>query len=489
MISTQSPWRRPRFALLGKLVAPACLCLGPWLAAADEPDPPEKPPAAVAPAPAPPEVPAAAAVPAAPAPAPPEVPAGPAAPAPAPVPPEVPAQALPEVHVGGAAAPAPPKVQVLDLAACRRMALDKQPAIAAAQASLDAAQARAVALNKLHAIPLLASDLPIRRHQADLGVTAAAALLEQARWDAIYNVTRTYLAVIYARLQIQVASDAVAELETLKKTAEATPQEEYRAKQIAETAKVAAERRLIAVEGAARALAALREAVGLAGDACIDVADSDLPDLGPIVCRDDVLALALARRGEIVQAMSATEITALEVKAQASNWLAPSFRTYASGSDIHVQPPPLPSRGSEYNPGGLGPEMPVNFAGKRADRVEQAHALSARANAVLDKTRGLVVLEADNAFHMWQETATRLPTMRDAYQSQRKVADDYSRDAKIQALKRNYLEVTTSVKEAYQRRLDVNETYFHHLVNLAALERITAGGFCAGFEPKPAPKP
>ena len=52
-------------------------------------------------------------------------------------------------------------LQVLDLAACRRMALERQPAIAAAQASLAAAQARACSLQKLHAIPLVASDLPM----------------------------------------------------------------------------------------------------------------------------------------------------------------------------------------------------------------------------------------------------------------------------------------------------------------------------------------
>jgi hypothetical protein len=106
-------------------------------------------------------------------------------------------------------APAPPKVQILDLATCRRLALEKQPAIAAAQARLAAAEARAAALDHLHAIPIVAADLPYRRHQAALGVTAAQAMLEQARCDAIYNVTRCYPAVVFARMQESEAAEPI----------------------------------------------------------------------------------------------------------------------------------------------------------------------------------------------------------------------------------------------------------------------------------------
>src|SRR5690349_9910151 len=64
--------------------------------------------------------------------------------------------------LAAAAEPAPADkaaapVQLLDIATCRRIALERQPSIAAAQASLDVAAARAQALCRLHAIPLLAS--------------------------------------------------------------------------------------------------------------------------------------------------------------------------------------------------------------------------------------------------------------------------------------------------------------------------------------------
>src|SRR5437763_1688118 len=49
--------------------------------------------------------------------------------------------------------------QVLDLAACRRIALEKQPAVAAARAYLAAAAARAQAAENVHVPALLARDL------------------------------------------------------------------------------------------------------------------------------------------------------------------------------------------------------------------------------------------------------------------------------------------------------------------------------------------
>jgi outer membrane protein TolC len=428
MVSSQSPRRRLRIALLRGLVAPACLCLGQWADGAAEPPPA---PAIIA---------------------------------------------------------APAQVQVLDLAACRSIALERQPAIAAAQASVAAAQVRVAGLHKLHAIPLVAGDLPIRRQQAALGVAGAEAQLEQARWDALYDVTRTYLTAVYARQQLKVADDAQRELTKLKEEA-STAGKDRVAEQITVYIKVVQGRRETAQEGVERALAALREATGLGADACITVADTKLPDLTPAVCRDDVIALALSRRGEMVQAATAAEVTGFEVKAQESKRLSPSFRTFASASDIHAQPVPQAGRGIEYHPGAVGPEMPTTLVGKRAERVEQARALSARADAVADKTRGLIALEADDAFHKWQETARRLPRARDAADSQKALADKLAKDAKDPNLDVRFSEAMAANALASQLRLEANEAHLQHLLNLATLERVTAGGFSAGFVPAPATHP
>src|SRR5262249_7797576 len=118
-------------------------------------------------------------------------------------------------------------------------------------------------------------------------------------------------------------------------------------------------RRETARASVGRALAALREAMGLAADARIDVADTRLPDLNVAVQRDGVIALALARRGEIIQAQTLAEVTGYEIKAQEAKRFSPTAPTYAAGSDVHAQPIPGASRGTEYAPGAVGPEMPT----------------------------------------------------------------------------------------------------------------------------------
>src|SRR5262245_23184931 len=67
--------------------------------------------------------------------------------------------------------PAPPRV--LDLAACRRIAQERQPSIAAAGASLAAAEARSAGLDRQFGIPLVTRDLRVRRNQAALGASIA----------------------------------------------------------------------------------------------------------------------------------------------------------------------------------------------------------------------------------------------------------------------------------------------------------------------------
>jgi len=382
----------------------------------------------------------------------------------------------------------PVSVQVLDLATCRHMALERQPAIAAAEASLAAAQVRAAALCKLHAIPIVASDLPIRREQAALGVAGAEAQVEQVRWDTLYDVTRSYLTVIYARQQLKVADETLADLK--KTRSDAHEAGKARMERQANVYIIAVEaRRETALGGVNRALAALREAIGLPPDAAIDVADTQLPNLTVKVSRDEVIAQALARRGEMIQAINAAEATGFEIKAQESKRFSPTARTFAAGSDIHAQPIPGASRGTEYAPAAIGLEMPTLMVGKRADRVEQARALSARADSMVEKTRGLLTLEAEDAYNRWLETERRLPKARAAAKESRELGEELSQDVKNIMLDIRYSDVTAAKTVASQLRLDANETHYLLLLNLAALERITAGGLNPGFEPALVTKP
>ncbi len=385
-----------------------------------------------------------------------------------------PVEALPAVAV------APAEAQVLDLAACRQLALERQPSLAAAQASLTTASIRAAGLQRLPNLPLLARDLPVRRQQACMGITAATAGLEQARWDTLYSVTRCYFAAVYARQQLDLADSATKELGDLKKQAD---QAKYKdeSEQLAIFLEIIAGRRQAAEKGIPRALAALREAIGLEPSCPIQVADTRLPDLVPSVACQDMVAMALSRRGELVQAGINAQVSQCEVHAQSLNRFHPTVRTFASGSDIHARPIPAGDFGTEYQPAALAPEMPPFLAGDRPGRVGQAAALAARAQTLSDKTRGLIALEAEDACQRYQEALEKLPRLRTAAEMAKTRADRLAEESRDPTTEPRFSEAATAGTLAGQLRQEVNETQFQLLLNLAALERITAGGFAPGF--------
>src|SRR5206468_503494 len=79
-------------------------------------------------------------------------------------------------------------------------------------------------------------------------------------------------------------------------------------------------RREEAVQGLLRASAALREAMGVAGDCPIVIRDSRLFDLNVAADRDQIVALAVSRRGEMAQASAAYQATCFEIEAQRSSF-------------------------------------------------------------------------------------------------------------------------------------------------------------------------
>ncbi len=113
------------------------------------------------------------------------------------------------------AAPPPP----LGLEDCVRLGLERQPSLAAARASLAAAEAGQRALHNLHLAGVISREVPIRREQAALGVTIASAGLHQAEWETSYAVTRNYFSLMYAKKQEGVAEEVVRKLAFAQGTA------------------------------------------------------------------------------------------------------------------------------------------------------------------------------------------------------------------------------------------------------------------------------
>ena len=134
----------------------------------------------------------------------------------------------------------------------------------------------------------------------------------------------------------------------------------------------------------------------------------------------------------------------------------------------------------EYRPGALAPEMPTTLVGRRGDRMERARNFGDRADAVVDKTRNLITLEATDAYLRWEETSRKVAATRRSATAGTRLAnhtrEDFRADQKVKIE-----DVLTNEVLAGQARSSANEALYQYLLSLAALQRVTAGGFHAGL--------
>ena len=393
-----------------------------------------------------------------------------------------------EFAAGGAAAavapvPAPPppfpaSPQVLTLWDCRRIALENQPTLAAYRASLAGAEARASALNNLCTPALVRPDLPIRREQACLGIRVAQAQCRQAEWETVYAVTRNYVSALHAYQQAALAETAIEELQAFVRD-KASPPPRWLAARAGTYIHLARARRQEALQGEARAMAALGEAMGVPPGLCLRLADTELRALSPQVRPEELLGLALSRRGELVQTPVTARIAGLEVDAQGATHL-PTAQTFSAGSDIHAQPVAQEIHDGVYRPGAITVEMPTTLAGQRRDRVLEAQALQGRAEEVVVKTRNLIALEVEDAYQRWLEKSAQVTEHGEALGLARQSAELGPQAGNAEGA--TLAEVLLGRTLVTQTQAEYNEAVYQSLLVLADLERITAGGFCPGFE-------
>ena len=324
-------------------------------------------------------------------------------------------------------------VLTLNLADCIHAALDHQPRIAAARASLASAEESSRALEAMSLAALVDKEISIRRRQACLGVTAASAGVDQAEREAVWAVTRTYCAVLFAREQESVAESVVERLSATRDAAKKQLDAGVRTitsgdvQRATVYTRLAQAKRVQASQGVKRALAALREAVGLEPDVNLDIPPGRLPEMMAQLSRDEIVAAALARRGEMIRAGIFVEVTCLEVEAQGSCALKKKETVPVAGTDIHAIVVPQEVRDPQYRPGAIPPEMPILLIGSRSERMKHAQDLHCRARAVADVTRNLIVLEAEDALLRWQEASSQIPDSRDAADQGDKLATDLRR--------------------------------------------------------------
>ena len=182
------------------------------------------------------------------------------------------------------------------------------------------------------------------------------------------------------------------------------------------------------------------------------------------------------------QAQITAQITDLEIAAQSRHLFRPDVRTFASGADIHAQAIPQGRANGEYVPGAIGPEYPTFIYGPRWVRVERAQFFNARAGAVVDKTQNLITLETKAAYLKYREAAERIQIYLGDGKKENSLRDKaekiaiqiYERFDQGKAKGSEYLQAQVA---ADQMVLKLNEAMFNHALGLAALERITAGGY------------
>src|SRR5262245_2220603 len=380
------------------------------------------------------------------------------------------------------AADGPAKTGPMSLADCLAVGMDRQPAIAAARASYGAALAGQEGVEGLKFAGILSKELSIRKHQSAWGVNIAAAGVELAEWETRYAVIRTYFTVMYAYQQGNLLDRIIAELVESRKAADTFRQE--KGANVSETDVLMFDtqisrlkaRRAEAKWGMQKALSALREAMGFTDECPLLVIETPFPDLVEDITCKEVTGFAVNRRGELVQALSAEQLTAYEIEAQRLQRFKPKGQTFGIGSDVHSRPIPQGIANSEYRPGAIGLEMPMYLIGRRAQRINHAWELHDRAGAVVDKTRGLIILEAEVSFYKWKEAAERVEHLRKARETGEDAATRAKKrfgDAKGKIPADEVMRATTAKEETLSLYI---EALYLHALSLAGLERVTSGG-------------
>jgi outer membrane protein TolC len=379
-----------------------------------------------------------------------------------------------------------PNSQVLTLSDCIRLALERHPRVAALRLSLTATADGKRALDELHVPLVLAPELPLRRQQFDLGVQAASAALGHAERDAVYAVQRTYFSVLFAREQEQVTRNVVESLSTTQEAAKESLEAGDRDVTTADVQRTTVYLRLAqtkqtqAAEGRKRAVAALKEAIGHDQCVALEILEVPLRDPEAQPNREEVGAIALARRGDLIEAGILAQVSCLEIDAQASSHLKRKMETFAAGTDIHARQVPDAVRNNDYRPGAVPPEMPTLLVGTMPERVERARSLSERAKAVYHTARNLVALEAEDAFLRWEEAAQEARQARQGADAADKLAADLKKDFTAR-LKVKVEDVIGAGVLSAQARSQYNEYVYRKILALADLERVTEGGFQASL--------
>jgi outer membrane protein TolC len=381
----------------------------------------------------------------------------------------------------------------LSLGECISIALERQPSLKAARASMAATEAGYRSVMNFGTVgTLISPDLNIRKEQAQRGLAAAAADYQKAYNEVVQDVTRLYYTAVYARQQQQIADDLVGQLADLNdiireilKTATKpeelgglNPGKLYVAEMGLREAMGEAARARI---GRQQALAALRQVMAVDEKTCpFRVKDTELPVMGQQVplSKDVIVDLAVCRRPELALAAAGVDAFRLEVYAQGKIPFKRVVPTFASASDLHSKEVPQASRGKEYRPGIVSPEMPTQLVGSKFDRVSRAMTFSERAESMYESVRNGVILEAENSYFEFELASERLVLAKEKYEKALELDRFFAKNAADIKAKDSIFAGRVLAAKAQS---DYVEAVYQYILALAQLERVTAGGIRPAF--------
>jgi outer membrane protein TolC len=119
--------------------------------------------------------------------------------------------------------------------------------------------------------------------------------------------------------------------------------------------------------------------------------------------------------------------------------------------------------------------MPASLAGRKADRIERAQLLTDRASAVVDKTNNLVALEVEATYLKWLEAAQKVKGLEEAPRIAVEITDKVKKEFDKGKVGGEAILRAQGMEE--QIAASYNEALYMHALALAALERVTAGGY------------
>ena len=376
----------------------------------------------------------------------------------------------------GAVDPIPLEIK-LGLDECIAIAMDKQPAILAARATLAASYDKKAALDNIGLIPTLVTpEMSIRKQQCNLGIEQAEALVLKAQHETRQAVTYSYLMGVYAKQQYRELLEIIDNTKLLRRGAEVKAEKFPGQVELVDIALAASQSRLSDAEnGILQAIGALREAMGTS-DPVVPLHEHLPRALNNIATREEAVGMALSSRPEMRQAELGQIAFGMEVSAQEKNRFSRRLATLASATDIHAILVPPGEFVENYRPGALIPEMPVFIAGRKQDRVNQANDLHMRAYDLQDKVRKLVELEAGNVWLRWDKENKKGPILKKGIDVAAKRGEELKAElAEVPRISpRDVLEA--GLIETTLRQQAV-EAHLASLQALAVLERATGGAF------------